>query len=188
MSTILMDHHDRDQATSTQQEIRKYWGRKKRTHRQMLKDKKDTSTSGKFGIGCDEDLYSTEKAYSDTTIIGRKVVAYVHDLTKHTSNEDNKVVLNRILNDPSTRELVDYDSLNSILTSVLVNNLRNSFVNMTKSEDDLFLKRSSLMMLLNSDVDDLNISVLSKVIGVSRKSVYNTINRLISRGEGSSLP
>ena len=42
-------------------------------------------------------------------------------------------------------------------------------------------------MLLNSDVDDLNISVLSKVIGVSRKSVYNTINRLISGGEGSSL-
>ena len=43
------------------------------------------------------------------------------------------------------------------------------------------------MVLLNSDVDDLNISVLSKVIGVSRKSVYNTINRLITCGEGSSL-
>ena len=39
------------------------------------------------------------------------------------------------------------------------------------------------MMFLNSDVDDLNINVLSKVIGVSRKSVYNTINRLISGGE-----
>ena len=36
------------------------------------------------------------------------------------------------------------------------------------------------MMFLNSDVEDLNISVLSKVIGVSRKTVYNTINCLIS--------
>ena len=43
------------------------------------------------------------------------------------------------------------------------------------------------MMLLNRDVDDLNICVLSKVIGVSRKSVYKTMNRLISGGEGSSL-
>ena len=47
------------------------------------------------------------------------------------------------------------NGLNSNLASVLVNNLRNSFVNMRKSEDDPVLKRSSLMMLLNSDVDDL---------------------------------
>ena len=152
----------------------------------MLKDK-DTSTSRKHGIGCGEDLNPTEKADSETTIIGRKVVAYFNDLTKHASNEDKKVILNRILNEPSIRELVDSDGLNSNLTSVLVNNLRNSFVNMSKSEDDLVLKRSSLMMLLNSDVDDLNISVLSKVIGVSRKTVYNTLNRLISSGERSSL-
>ena len=58
---------------------------------------------------------------------------------------------------------------------------------MRKSEDDLVLKRSSLIMLLNSDVDDLNIIMLSKVIGVSRKSVYNTMNRLILGGEESSL-
>ena len=119
----------------------------------MLKDK-DTSTSGKLGIGCDEDLNTTEKADSETTIIGRKVVAYFNDLTKHASNEDKKVILNRILNEPSIRELVDSDGLNSNLTSVLVNNLRNSFVNMSKSEDDLVLKRSSLMMLLNNDVNN----------------------------------
>ena len=40
---------------------------------------------------------------------------------------------------------------------------------MNRSEDDLVLKRSTLMMLLNSDVDDINISELSKVIGASRK-------------------
>ena len=152
----------------------------------MLKGK-DTSTGGKLGIGCDEDLNTTEKVDSETAIIGRKVVAYFNDFTKHTSNEDKKVILNRILNDPSIRELVDSDGLNSNLTFVLVNNLRNSFANMRKSEDDVVLKRSSLMMLLNSDVDNLNISVLSKVVGVSRKTVYNTINRLILGGEGSSL-
>ena len=88
----------------------------------MLKDKKHTSTSGKLGIGCDEDLNTTEKAVSGTTIIERKVVAYFNDLTKHTSNEDKKVILNIILNDPSIRELVYSDGLNSNLTSVLVNN------------------------------------------------------------------
>ena len=48
----------------------------------MLKDK-DTSTSGKPDIGCDEDLNTTEKADSETTMIMRKVVAYFNDLTKH---------------------------------------------------------------------------------------------------------
>ena len=52
----------------------------------MVKDK-DTSTSGKLGIGCDEDVHTTEKADSETNIIGRKVVVYFNDLTKHTSNE-----------------------------------------------------------------------------------------------------
>ena len=56
----------------------------------MLKDK-DTSTS-KLGLGCDEDLNTTEKEDSETTIIGRKVVAYFNDLIKHTSNEDKKVI------------------------------------------------------------------------------------------------
>ena len=63
-------------------------------------------------------------------------------MTKHASNEDKKVILNRILNEPSIRELVDSDGLNSNLTSVLVNNLRNSFVNMSKSEDDLVFSTS----------------------------------------------
>ena len=38
----------------------------------MLKDK-DTSTNGKLGIGCDEDLNTTEKANSETTIIGERL-------------------------------------------------------------------------------------------------------------------
>ena len=58
---------------------------------------------------------------------------------------------------------------------------------MSRSEDDLVLKRFSLMMLLNSDVYNLTINVLSKVLGVSRKSVYNTMNRIISSREGASL-
>ena len=82
---------------------------------------------------------TTKKIDSETTIVGRKVVAYFNDLTKHTSNEDKKVILNRILNDPSIRELVYSNGLNSNLTSVLVNNLRNSFVEMSKSKDDLVL-------------------------------------------------
>ena len=51
----------------------------------MLKYK-DTPTSGKLGIGCHKDLNTTQKADSETTIIGRKVVASFNDLTKHASN------------------------------------------------------------------------------------------------------
>ena len=58
---------------------------------------------------------------------------------------------------------------------------------MSKYEDAIVLKRSSLMMLPNNDVDSLNINMLSKLIGVSRKRVYNTMNRLSSGDEGSSL-
>ena len=41
------------------------------THCRMLKDKKDTSTSGKLSIGCDEDLNTTKKAYSDVLSFGQ---------------------------------------------------------------------------------------------------------------------
>ena len=175
----LNDHKDRDDAIRTQQAIRKYWAEKKRKHRQLLKDTKATISKGKDSLA--------ENASNATTIIERKVVDYFNVQTKHISNEEKKVVLYGILNDPSIKDLVDYDGLNANISSILVNNLRNSFVSMNRSEDDLVLKRSSLMMLLNSDVDDINISELSKVIGVSRKTVYNTLNRIISSGEGTSL-
>ena len=66
-----MDHQDRDNTIITQQAIQKYWVEKKRTHRPMLKDKKDTLTSGKLGIGCDKDLNTTKNAYNEIVIIGR---------------------------------------------------------------------------------------------------------------------
>ena len=53
----------------------------------MFKDKKDASTKGQDGLNCDEDLNTTENADNETIIIGRKVIAYFNDLTKHTSNE-----------------------------------------------------------------------------------------------------
>ena len=175
----LNDHKDRDDAIRTQQAIRNYWAEKKRKHRQLLKDTKATISKGKDSLA--------ENASNATTIIERKVVDYFNVQTKHITNEEKKVVLYGILNDPSIKDLVDCDGLNANLSSILVANLRNSFVSMNRSEDDLVLKRSSLMMLLNSDVDDINISELSKVIGVSRKTVYNTLNRIISSGEGTSL-
>ena len=98
----------------------------------MLKNKKYTTTKCKDGIGCDEDLNTTQNVDNETIIIGRKVVAYFNDPTKQTYNEHNKPILNRILNDPSIRELVDFDGLNSNLICELVNNLLNSFVNMSK--------------------------------------------------------
>ena len=42
-------------------------------------------------------------------------------------------------------------------------------------------------MLLNSGVDNINISKLSKLIGVTRISVYTTIDRLSLGGEGNIL-
>ena len=175
----LNDHKDRDDVIRTQQAIRNYWAEKKRKHRQLLKDTKATLSKGKDSLA--------ENVSNATTIIERKVVDYFNVQTKHISNEEKKVVLYGICNDPSIKDLVDCDGLNANISSILVNNLRNSFVSMSRSEDDLVLKRSSLMMLLNSDVDDINISELSKVIGVSRKTVYNTMNRIISSGEGTSL-
>ena len=160
---------------------------KKWKHHQMLKNKKDTSIKGKDSIGCDVDLNTTEMGSNETTIIERKVVDYFNVLTKHINNEDMKVIFSGILNDPSIKELFDFDGFNGNLTFVLVNNLRNSLVNMSRSEDDIVLKRFSLMVLLNIDVDDLNINVLSKVIGVSRKSVYNTMKQLILGGEVSKM-
>ena len=136
----------------------------------MLKDKVDTSTKGNDSIGCDVDLNTTENGSLETGIIERKVLDYFwNNLTKHIKNEDKKVILNGILNDPSINDIIDFDGLNGNVTNVLVNNLWNSLVNMSKSEDDIVLKRSSLMMLLNSDVDNLNINMLSKVIGVCKK-------------------
>ena len=115
------------------------------------------------------DLNITENGSLETSIIERKVIDYFNHPTKHIRYRDKKVILNGILNDPSIKDIVDFDCLNGNVTNVLVNNIQNSLVNMSKLEDDLVLKRSSLMMLLNSDVDDLNINMLSKVIGVVEK-------------------
>ena len=98
----------------------KVLGRKKRNHFQRLKDKKDTSPKGKDSIGCDVDLNAIENGSNETTIIERKVVDYFNVLTKHISNEDKKVILYGILNDPLIKELVDFDGLNGNLTSELV--------------------------------------------------------------------
>ena len=51
-----------------------------------------------------------------------------------------------------------------------------------KSKDDLILKISSLVMILNSDVENLNIFTLSMFIGI-RKKTYNTMNHLSSGSE-----
>ena len=98
---------------------------------------------------------------------------YFNSSTKHTGYEDEKVALDGVLSDLSIEDIIEFVDLNGNETNALVNNLKTILLSMSKYEDDLVLKRSSLMMLLNSDVDDLNIGVLSKVIGVSRKTVYN---------------
>ena len=53
---------------------------------------------------------------------------------KPSTNEEKKVVLYGILNDPSIKDLVDCDGLNANISSILVNNLRNTFVSMNRSE------------------------------------------------------
>ena len=85
---------------------------------------------------------------------------YFNSLTKHINFEDKKVIVNGILIDLSIKAIIDFDDLNG--------NLIKPLHGMRKSEYDLVLKRSSLMMLLN--VHNLNISMLSKLIGVNRKS------------------
>ena len=64
----------------------------------------------------------------------------------------------------STKDIIDIDDLNENVTNVLVNNLRKTILGMSKFEGDIVFKRCSSMMLLNSDVDNLNISMLSKLI------------------------
>ena len=71
-------------------------------------------------IGCDDYLNITENGSNETPVIERKVVDYCNVLTKHMNNEESKVILNGILNNPSIKELVDFDGLNGNLTSELV--------------------------------------------------------------------
>ena len=44
---------------------------------------------------------------------------------------------------------------------------------MAKSKGDLMIKRSSLMMILNSDVEKLNINMLFKMISLVKKMCTN---------------
>ena len=145
----------------------------------MLKDKLDISTKGKDNIGYDVDLNIIENGRNETKIRQRKIVEYFNSLTKHINFEDKKVIVNGILIDLSIKAIIDFDDLNG--------NLIKPLHGMRKSEYDLVLKRSSLMMLLHSDVNSLNINMLSKLIDASRKSMYNIMNHLTSGGEGSTL-
>ena len=114
------------------------------------------------------DLNITENGRNETKIIARKIVEYFNSSTKHTGYEDEKVALDGVLSDLSIEDIIEFVDLNGNETNALVNNLKTILLSMSKYEDDLVLKRSSLMMLLN--VHNLNISMLSKLIGVNRKS------------------
>ena len=61
------------------------------------------------------------------------------------------------------------DDLNGNETHVLVSNLRKTLLIMSKFEDDLILKISNPMMILSMDIKHINISMLCKRVGVSRK-------------------
>ena len=110
---------------------------------------------------------------------------YFDSLTNHINYEEEKVILNGIWSDSLIKDIIYY--LNGNITIILVNNLRKTQLNMSKSKDDRNLKRTWLMMILNSVVHKLNMSIVSKTIGVTRQSIYNTMNRLSSGDEGNSL-
>ena len=69
-------------------------------------------------------MNSTENGRNEITIIERKIVEYFNILTKQIRYEDNKVILNGILNDPSIKDIIDFDGLNGNVTNVLVNNIK----------------------------------------------------------------
>ena len=58
-----------------------------------------------------------------------------------------------MLSDPSIKAIIDIDDLNGNVTNVLVNNLRKHYWAWASLKDVLILKRYSLMMILNSNVD-----------------------------------
>ena len=79
-----------------------------------------------------------------------------NSLTKHINYEAyKKVILNKILSDMSIKAIIDFDYLNGNVMHVLVSNLRKTLLRMSKSKDDPTLKRSSIIMILNSDVEQV---------------------------------
>ena len=65
------------------------------------------------------------------------------------------VIYNGILSDSSIKDLMNIDYLNGNVMHVLVSNLRKTLLRMSKSKDDPTLKRSSIIMILNSDVEQV---------------------------------
>ena len=85
------------------------------------------------------------------------------------------VIYNGILSDSSIKDLMNIDYLNGNVTNVLVNNLRKTLLAMSKSEDDIILKRYSLIMMLNSDVDKHDFRILSKIIDSLYAQLVNMV-------------
>ena len=188
--TTLLAENESDMVIRNQQIMRKYWVEKKRKYREMLKNKttKIVDHVSNEAVECNMDGdYQAERLIKESV---EKIVEYFHTIAKPFSHDMRKVVLNRVILHPYMKNLHHIDS-NEFQTSLMIKNLRSTLQNMSRSEDDLMLKRSSLMMILNNEMfasdEHLNISSISRTMGVSRKTVYATISRLSSIEAGSSI-
>ena len=190
-TNALLAENEAGMVISNQQVIRKYWVEKKRKYREMMKNKTikrmaDNESNEVIECSMDGD-YQAEGLIRESV---EKIVEYFHTIAKPFSHEMRKIILNRVLLDPHMKDL-HHINPNEFETSLIIKNLRRTLQNMSRSEDDLMLKRSSLMMILNSEMlasdQQFNISSLSRTMGVSRKTVYDTISRLSSIDGGSSI-
>ena len=163
--------------------LRQYWAEKKRAFREREKAKRLKLS------GVRETNDHLENDLVNRAV--KKVVDYLHLETENFSKRDKKMVLNGILEHPKIREFYDTGRQGDNLSTMLVNNLKSTLQSMKKKNDELVLKRSSLMMILKGDIDnplqEMNISELAKLLGVTRKVLYATINRLSIVEQGTSL-
>ena len=123
--------------------------------------------------------------------IAKGIAQYILQRTSGMDMDTKKDIFNRMIQHPSLKDLQKDKASALFSADTLKQNIRNTLQDLKspQAEDEMFLKRSTMMMLVNSkdteEAQDLNVNAASKLLCIHRRNLYGAKNWLLQQIEKS---
>ncbi|MCO5570885.1 hypothetical protein L7F22_024614, partial [Adiantum nelumboides] len=174
--------------------IREYEAFRKREQRAQLKRRGDVGlVDEREGNEAAKGMKDLTKAQDCAKIvknekrakIAKGIARYVLQSTSGMDMDTKKDIFNRMIQHTSLKDLQNNKASAPYFKDTLIENIWNTLQDLKRpqNEDEMFLKRSTMTMLLNSknpeEAQGLNVNVVSKLLSIHRRNLYGAKNRLL---------
>ncbi|MCO5611950.1 hypothetical protein L7F22_066210 [Adiantum nelumboides] len=125
--------------------------------------------------------------------IAKGIARYVLQSTSGMDMDTKKDIFNRMIQHPSLKDLQNDKASTPCFADTLIKNILNTLQDLKwpQTKDEMFLKRSTMMMLMNSknpeDAQGLNVKAVSKLLSIHRRNLYGVKSHLFQQIEKTSL-